>query len=243
VRVAFYIVLGWIWLKLLNEVDQDSDIDCELLQTAVKIGILGVILQAIWIVAYTFLRMLYIDLSHDLIVNMAMNAVGAIGIFHAFFVSVGFVAIFAMKGSKLGIVFPLMIAFNRLWIYYYARLSYVLGIYSFDFYIQSITVQGYVISIIGGLALLTIYNRSAQRNFLIIFAIFYIFRDLLSSAIWQLIFGGPVPINSGFDVLITSIPNLAVAIAFAILTIVFFIKESKQGCTGGREMEEVPFIE
>ncbi len=183
------------------------------------------------------------ELSHILSIYTAWNIVNATGFFYAIFVSVGFVAIFAMKGSKLGIVYPLMVILSRLWSYYYIRLSFDLGIYSAEFYSQSIITLGYGIAIIGGLALLAIRNKSTNRGFLIIFAIFYIVRNILSSTIWLAIFGGPVPIHTGFDVLITSLPNLLIGISFAILVIVFFIIESRKGCIEQEQVQEVPFLE
>lgn len=215
-----------------DETNQTKDVDCESLQLAVKLGILGVILQVVWILVNIYLQWVSVELSYD--VYLDMIKLSAIGIIHAVFVSVGFVAIFAMKGSRLGIVFPLMVILARLWPYFYVRVSYPLGLYSADFHIQSNVILGIAITIIGGLALLSIRNRSRNRAFFTMFAIFYLVRDFLLYVIWLIIFGGlgPVQIFTGLDVLITSLPTLLVGFAFTILAIIFFIIESKQGCVG-----------
>jgi len=228
---------------LWDETSEKSSVDCDSLQIAAKIGILGVIIAIAWNFIYNFVMMIYVVAppgDHALIFQLIAN-LSALSIVNSTFIGVGFVAIFSMKGSKLGIIFPLMTLGYRVWQYLYLRISYELGINSNDIYSALIMILGYAMTIIGGLLLLSIRRKSENTKFVSFFAIFYLMQNVVSNVIWWTIFRGPVPVNSGLDYFISSLLHLTIFVIVSILTIIFFVLESKQGCVGMNEFQETQF--
>ena len=213
---------------------------CETLLVASKLGILGAILLVITQFGFTFMIMINTETSYSLTLDITINYLNALYFVSSIFLSVGFVAVFSMKGSKLGIIFPLMVILYRLMTNLYLWIAYFLDLYSFSFHSMASIVAGYVMPIIGGLLLLTLRDRSVNKEFLTFFAIFYLTGAFLEDAVWYALFQGPIQIQTGLEYLITSIPSLMFAFAYGILRIVFFTIEGRQGCIED-SLQEVPF--
>jgi len=231
---------------LWNETPENNSVDCDSLQLAVKVAFIGILFGVTWDITYLVLRIIYLGGSSPIdftSFNFLITILSNIGFIGSIFVSVGFVAIFSMKRSKLGIMYPLMVLIPFLGQRLYLILAFTFGIYNGELHSSATIVIGYVITIIGGLLLLSIRRKSANSQFLTIFAVFYLVRIILTDAIWYIIFGGPVPVNTGFDILITSIPYQVTFFVMTALIVIFFVLESRQGCIEESGLQETPFLE
>jgi hypothetical protein len=209
-----------------------SDGDCSSYQLAVGIGLVGVVIQ---LVLYFIGVGLYMNLIDDLlsiqewsILNYALSGGRFIS---SLMVALGFVGLFGMKGSKLGIVFPLDSIFTYYGFWQLQIVLYQLGISSTELQIGYTRVIGALFAVICGLILLTIRNKSVKPLFMVFFAIFYMIQGTLSGLVFYLIFGYSVPIETGLEYLITQTPGIAFFVLTACFTIVLFWVEKRAGCT------------
>jgi uncharacterized membrane protein len=217
--------------------------DCDSLKLAAKVGVIGIILLIVEGFMYTAAIMYYTEMPGDAQFYILLNDIFAFNFISLILAGVGFVGVFSMKQSKLGIFFPLIVIISRCVVNLYLRISFELGIYSSELHPFIVTILGYTSTIIGGLLILSLRRKSENSQFVSIFAVIYLLQNVLNYVVWQIIFGGPVQINSGFDYLIASLPTLATGIAVSVLTMIFFVLESRQGCIGESGIEETPFLE
>ncbi len=205
--------------------------DCEPYWLAVRIGIFGVIITIIADFIYESLLIFYIDSTYISVQQLAylLSIPNGLHFIGGIMGSVGFVGVFSMKRSLLGLVFPLkfiaglLITSGIFWIYLSGGITYLI--------LNNIqTAIGYVFAFVGGLVLLTIWRKSVNTYFLISYALLYMFGGLLSYFVFQLLFGSSLPINSGFDHLIGSLPSLVLGLIVSLMNIIFFYLEGRAGC-------------
>jgi hypothetical protein len=232
-----------VYSTMWDNTNENTDVDCDLLKVAAKIGIIGAFLMIAWNLIYTIIFMYQIETGWAIPNFILVNNLSAFAFIGSIFTAVGFVAIFSMKQNKLGFFFPLMVVIQRFAGYLYVRIAFALSIYSAEFHVLLGQILGYVATVIGGLLLLSIRKKSKNSQFLSIFAIIYMLVNILAAIIWYVIFRGPFPVTTGFDYLITSLPTLVTGITVSILTIVFFVLESQQGCIDEQRVQETPFLE
>ena len=98
---------------MFDNVVEETDYikDCSKYQLAVKLGLFGILLSLIATIAWEVFWFIYYEMGDIHIVSIAQAAVilNPIAFTGSLFTSVGFVGVFAMKRSRLGIIFPLLI--------------------------------------------------------------------------------------------------------------------------------------
>ncbi|MFW9833199.1 MAG: hypothetical protein ACFFEK_04335 [Candidatus Thorarchaeota archaeon] len=209
-----------------------SDRACSSYHLAVSIGLVGIVAQ---LVLYFIGVGLYMNLIDDLLSMQEwsiLNYVLSGGRFiSSLMIALGFVGIFGMKGSKLGIVFPLSSIFIYYGFWQFQIVLYQLGISSTELLIGYNRIVGLLFAVIGGLVLLTIRKKSVKPLFIIFFTIFYMTQGTFSILVFYLILGYSVPIETGLEYLITQIPGIAFFVLTACFTMVLFWIEKRAGCT------------
>ena len=216
----------------------DYSPDCETYWLAVKIGILGAfILIATTIITESILVVYHEVVVYNVYIFMNLFTIrGALNLVGGVLDSVGFVGVFLMKKSRLGLVFPLKF-FASMFVSSTFFWFYVFGGPPFFLFNNIRTAFGYVFAFIGGLALLTILQKSANSAFLIVYAFFYMFGGLISYLVFQLVFGGSFPITSGFDYFISILPTLVVGLVVSSMNVIFFYLEGRAGCDAMDEFQ------
>lgn len=224
-------------MAISNEITEYIQ-DCEPYKLAVRIGILGVIISIVANLIYESVMMIYIEtmyvtgqqLAYLLSIPNGLYFVGGI------LGSVGFVGVFSMKRSILGLVFPLkfiaslLVTSGIFWIYLSGGISILI--------LNNIqTAIGYLFAFVGGLVLLTIWRKSVNSYFLISYAFLYMFGSSLSYILNLLLFGSSFPITSGFDYLIASLPSLVLGSLVSLMNIIFFYLEGRAGCIAVDEFQ------
>ncbi len=165
-----------------DEIDRKSEFiyDRSLQQLAVNIGIFGIICEAI----VRILRLLIIinhivasDTNFNLLLFW-LDILGYLSFFFSILISIGYVAIFSLKGSRLGIFFPLS---TILYHFVYELQMYILP----GILIQSVLY--YIFIVIQALILLSIRKKSTNPQFLLVFVIFILITVPISYVNWWLL--------------------------------------------------------
>jgi hypothetical protein len=211
---------------------------CDSYQLAAMLGIIGVIIG----IALTFLNEAiwfnyYENPEFDLeMLSILFNMLNPIGFVGGILVSVGFVGVFAMKKSTVGILFPLIFLASLFISRILFWISISISIDSYLFIINNVQpILSFVFAIIGGLALLSIRKTSANTNFLYTFAALYMFGGVLIWAIYLLFYGVSIPIEGGLSRLVAILPNLVLGLTISCMTVIFFTLERRLGCIKGEE--------
>lgn len=212
-----------------------------------KVGIIGVLIGIVFTLLYRVVWFGYFESSsYDttlLVYQLGLlNHFSFIGIV---FTSVGYVGIFSMKNSKIGIVFPLIAIISHWGFLVYLNFLFQNGLYTLEIHHLSSDILYFVMAIIGGLALLTLRGVSANPQFLYIFVIFSIL-DKYLAALLSIVLDNllaPFLIGGGLGNLIYYLPYLSINLLMALLIVKFFLLESKQGCIEEHEILETPFSE
>lgn len=218
--------------------------DCEPLQLAVKVGITGVLIGLVIVIIYrSLIIILSLEPSYNLVLTSQLGVLNQIGFACSIFASLGYVGVFSMKNSKLGIVFPLMTIISYNGFIIYLNILFQTGMYTSEIHIFSSSILNYGLAIISGLVLFTLRKVSANPRFLYIFAMFTITRLFLSDTIWLLIWYLLVsfPLYDDFGHLISTLYYLIFSLVSSLLVIKFFILESRNGCIGENALQERPF--
>ena len=220
---------------------QEYIYDCDSLQLAVKVGIIGVLVGlAIVVITQVLLLTFFASSSYDrVLLSYELGILREFGFVGSILISLGYVGVFSMKNRNLGIVFPLIAIIFHCGFLVYLNILFQTGMYSSDIHIFSSYILTYVLAIISGLVLLTLRNVSANSRFLYSFAVFTIARQFLSDAIWIVISLLPlqIPINGGFVYLNPLLSSLIISLVSSVLVITFFLLESKNGCIEGEEFQ------
>lgn len=233
-------------LKLWEEETRNSEYiyDCEPYQLAVKLGIIGILLQIVLTItnrAAWFFYVLGSEHNSELFLYQTglMNLFSFVGMI---FISVGFVGIFLMKKSNLGIIFPILAVGYHFAYNFYLLLVYQFGIFSFDYYILISPVILLALALLKGLALLTIRNVSANRNLLYFYVAFSIGSSFLTNILAEVIRSALTPIDEVLASVMYLLTYSIMSILASVLLLVLFLQERKQGCTD-MEYQEVPVSE
>lgn len=137
---------------------------------------------------------------------------------------IGFVAIFAMKRSNLGLVFPLFTIISFVVYWAITRVNIVLHIYENTLASNVSNSLSLLFAIIAGLILLTIRERSANRSFLVGYAIYRMVWPFISFGIPASIF--LIPFYWSLQ---------ALGYISYILVLIFFTFENRMGCINSEE--------
>jgi len=210
-----------------------NEYDCDSLQLAVKVGIIALILgyihrliMDIWVISFY-----YTPGPHDMIQLSYQLGFGNFLYFPwAILASLGYVGVFAMKRSNLGVVYPLLILTNIVVSAIVIRVILELGLESSNTYYMFHLSSSYVILIIGALLLLSIRNKTKNVHLLYLIVILRLTGGLLLSLVGMIIAGISVPTTDDLGFLITSIPRLILNFVSVGLLITFFTRESRVGC-------------
>ncbi|MFW9833200.1 MAG: hypothetical protein ACFFEK_04340 [Candidatus Thorarchaeota archaeon] len=205
--------------------------DCSQYQLAVKVGLFGVLLSIATTVTWEFIWFVYYesDYSGVLLLSQALGLLNPMAFTGSLLRSIGFVGVFALKRSKIGIIFPLIVFTSQFSWVFFLHFGEFFGIHFTEIlYGYNITLS-ILLAIISCLALLTIRRVSANPNFLTFYAFYYIamiglsylLSSLSSFLRWDM---------SGLSYFISRIPTLVLSFVSAILVIVFFTLESRMGC-------------
>ena len=221
--------------------------DCSDYQLAVKVGFIGVLVGIAYAILYRIQLFLFLESStRDYnLYNLQANLLFQISFIGAIFVSIGYVGIFSMKNSKLGIVFPILVIIPNYVIPVIQMISFRLGVYSFEWYVLSLNVWFYASAIIGGLVLLTLRRVSVNPQLLYIIVFFSIISGFLPDVFWMLFNSAMTlpPVSIGLSSLITTLPYLITYLVSSLLLVKFFLIEREQSCIDANQYHEVPFPE
>jgi hypothetical protein len=213
---------------LEETIDLDDSYDFGTLRLAVKLGMVGVILEILLSLVTESFWFVQIETNIPLSeFSHLLSIMSAFGFVASILASVGFVGIFAMKRSNLGIVFLLMVYASYIGYPLFLRVVFEAGLGSSELHISSSYVLGFSLALLGGIALLSLRNVSKNSHFLTGFAVLYMTKLLIASLIFMLAFGGPVQIESGLDHIIASLPNLTMSMIISVMTLFFFMIEGK----------------
>ena len=217
--------------KLLDEhIDTEDSRDQSALRLAIMVGMIGIVFTVVLSFVTELIWFLHLEsdahTTHEISYQLA--ALRPFYFASSIFTSVGFVSVFAMKKSNLGIIFPLMVYTSFFGYPLFLRAVFEAGLGSSELFIGSSYVLGFSLTVLGGILLLTLRRVSKNPLFLTGFAVIYMAELLIAYLVFMLAFGGPVQITSGLDHVIASLPDFTLSLILSILTIVFFMIESKQ---------------
>ena len=203
--------------------------DCSLCHLAVKVGFFGVLLSIVTRAAWEIVLFTLSESSTPLYISMpqASRLFSPINLVGSLLVSIGFVGVFSMKGSKIGIVFPILVIFSRYNSIIFLQLTAFFGISSYELSSVYLVLVNAIFAMTSCLALLTIRRVSANPDFLTFYAFYYILLPVLTYAL-PFIFPGSVSLINGVSQLYIS--SLVLYFVSKILVIVFFALEDKMGC-------------
>lgn len=209
---------------------QDYIIDCAPLQLAVKVGIVGIIIQFISTLILEVVYFNFFDTPEMSITlfNYQVSLVKFLSISWVLFVSMGYLGIFLMKQNRLAPLFPslALISTAGYWIYRWYLWEFVPG--SGSLLATSEVILANIVVAITGLALLAIRKETVNTKLLYTLVIVLLTNVFLIGLFGLL--GRTTPIYGGFDYLIADLPRLAIKFVISCLVIAFFVVESRAGC-------------
>jgi hypothetical protein len=200
--------------------------ECESLHLAVKIGIGGV-LGSLSLNVISGLLFLEDPLGR----SMFFISLHRISFSFTLLASAGFMAVFLMKQSKWGVVYPLK---SLAYPYILQIVTITIGTLSAEAWRISFQILGFTSAAISVLLLLSIRRVSANPSFLVFYAVYPLVLDFI------LMLLGPTPVTVA-----STLFYMARSIIAASLTVIFLVVESKQGCihqydsspSAGREID------
>lgn len=213
-------------------IDETSEIiyDDSLKQLAINIGIFGAIFGFISYLVSTAIMVIQ-SYNPGPPESSFFAQLGVIGLFSFIFsilASVGYVGIFSLKGSMLGLFFPLS-AFASYF------LSVILAMAIVSIFQNSITLYlnfqnalQYILAILGVLVLLSIRKKCSNPRFLLLYVIFILIETHFWYVIWPVMVGIPILQNSSFLYLLSIFLPVLFSVIDLFLLLTFFSIERKQ---------------
>ncbi|TFH04045.1 MAG: hypothetical protein E4H14_15565 [Candidatus Thorarchaeota archaeon] len=205
--------------------------DCESLQLAVKVGIFGIIIGYIHGLIVEFYRLYYFSSQTWNVAQFTyiINLSNFLSFPWLILTSLGYVGIFALKRSNLGVVFPLLTLTNIVATSIAIRVIFALDLASTDIYYTFSISLSYIILIIGVLLLLSIRNRTENIRLLYTIVILRLTGGFLLNVISIIFFGELFSITGVLGYLIINLPRLILNLVTTALLATFFIRESRAG--------------
>ncbi|MFW9844875.1 MAG: hypothetical protein ACFFEV_09885 [Candidatus Thorarchaeota archaeon] len=214
--------------------NNDYNYDCGSLQLAVKVGIVGVIIQYISYIVILIIYSNFFDTPEMSIGSLSyqVSFVKFLSISWVLFVSLGYLGIFRMKKNKLAALFPIMALISTAGYWIYRGILWEFVPDSGQLLTSSETLLVYIILVATCLALLTLRNKTANPKLLYTLVIIMLVNVFLISLLQSLLFGYVVVFENGIEFLIYGLPRLAIRFIISCLISAFFIIESRAGCKG-----------
>ena len=200
-------------------------------QTAINVGIFGVICKLLTSLSLVAVSAVYTDNPYFPTSSYyaLLDTISIFSFTFSILASVGFVGIFTLKGSKLGLFFPLMTLVN------YSLLAGIpisyAGISQVSFELSLIIQYAifFVPTILEVLVIFSIRKKSANPSFLYLYIAFILIQDFFWNAIWSPISEYLLPITSSFGYVLFSFPTILGRLISAYLLLTFFSIERKDG--------------